>query len=61
MPLVSGDQRITGLDRVRSGREVRWNGCRSKGFPEPIGAIAAGRIWRRADVEAWARDTGRLT
>ena len=28
--LVSGDQRITGLDRVRSGREVWWNGCRTR-------------------------------
>jgi hypothetical protein len=31
MPEVSGDQRITGLGRVRSGREVRWNGCRTRG------------------------------
>jgi hypothetical protein len=30
MPLVSGDQRITGLGRVRSGREVRWNGYQTR-------------------------------
>ncbi len=25
-------------------------------FPEPIDRLAAGRVWRRADVEAWARE-----
>jgi prophage regulatory protein len=34
---------------------------RTEGFPEPIGTIAAGRIWRLVDVEAWARETGRLS
>lgn len=29
-------------------------------FPEPVAELAAGRIWERADVEAWARATGRL-
>jgi hypothetical protein len=29
-------------------------------FPEPIARLAAGPIWERADVEAWARETGRL-
>jgi predicted DNA-binding transcriptional regulator AlpA len=29
-------------------------------FPQPVAVISAGRIWRRADVEAWARLTGRL-
>lgn len=28
-------------------------------FPEPIAELAVGRVWRRADVEAWARKTGR--
>src|SRR4051794_2746833 len=28
--LVSGGQRITRLDRVRSDREARWNGCRTR-------------------------------
>lgn len=28
-------------------------------FPKPIGEISAGRVWRRADVELWARRTGR--
>jgi hypothetical protein len=26
-------------------------------FPDPIGRIAAGPIWRRADIERWAAST----
>ena len=33
---------------------------RTEGFPEPAAELAIGRVWERADVEAWARDTGRL-
>ena len=29
-------------------------------FPEPVAVITAGRIWRRADIERWARRAGRL-
>jgi hypothetical protein len=25
-------------------------------FPEPIAALASGRVWRREDVEAFRRD-----
>jgi predicted DNA-binding transcriptional regulator AlpA len=46
---------LLGVSRQRADQLSR-----TEGFPEPIGAIAAGRIWRRADVEAWAKDTGRL-
>jgi prophage regulatory protein len=31
-----------------------------RGFPEPVAVLAAGRIWRRRDIESWARKTGRL-
>jgi len=24
-------------------------------FPEPVGRLAGGRIWRRDDVKAWAK------
>lgn len=34
---------------------------KSDEFPEPVATISAGRIWLRADVETWARSTGRLT
>lgn len=30
-------------------------------FPEPVAELAAGRIWERADVEAWAKATWRLS
>jgi predicted DNA-binding transcriptional regulator AlpA len=26
-------------------------------FPEPIGRLATGRVWKRVDIEAWARKT----
>ena len=29
-------------------------------FPPPIAELAIGQVWRRADVERWARATGRL-
>lgn len=28
-------------------------------FPEPEVTLAMGKVWKRADVEAWARDHGR--
>jgi len=33
---------------------------RTDGFPPPAAELAIGRVWRRDDVEAWARATGRL-
>ncbi|HZA85642.1 MAG TPA: Arm DNA-binding domain-containing protein [Acidimicrobiales bacterium] len=33
---------------------------RTEAFPKPVAVLAIGRIWRRRDVEAWARETGRL-
>lgn len=29
-------------------------------FPKPTAVLAAGRIWKRGEVEAWAQRTGRL-
>jgi predicted DNA-binding transcriptional regulator AlpA len=34
--------------------------ARRADFPEPVAVLAAGRIWQRADVEVWARRTGRI-
>ncbi len=28
-------------------------------FPKPVAELAAGRIWRKADIVKWAKATGR--
>jgi prophage regulatory protein len=33
---------------------------RGSGFPVPEAELASGRVWKREDVESWARATGRL-
>lgn len=33
---------------------------RTAAFPTPDATLRSGRIWRREDVEAWARETGRM-
>lgn len=30
-------------------------------FPKPLGQLATGRVWRRKDIEVWARKTLPLT
>ncbi len=32
----------------------------SHGFPEPVARLAQGPVWETAEVEKWARETGRL-
>lgn len=29
--------------------------ARERGFPKPYGVLRMGKVWRRADVEAWIR------
>lgn len=29
-------------------------------FPRPLDVLDMGKVWKRADVEAWARDHGRV-
>jgi predicted DNA-binding transcriptional regulator AlpA len=31
----------------------------TEAFPEPVADLAAGRVWKRADIEKWAKATGR--
>ena len=31
-----------------------------EGFPTPTAVLASGRIWNRDEVEAWAREKGRI-
>jgi prophage regulatory protein len=35
--------------------------ARTDEFPAPVAVISAGRIWKRTDVEKWARARGRLS
>ncbi|HMJ75484.1 MAG TPA: hypothetical protein VK507_05900 [Iamia sp.] len=46
--------KLLGVSRQRADQLSRTDG-----FPDPVAEIAAGRIWLRADVEAWARESGR--
>ena len=46
---------LLGLTRQRVNQLAR-----EEGFPKPEAELTAGRIWKRADVEAWAKRTGRL-
>lgn len=46
---------LLGVSRQRAGQLAERDD-----FPAPVGEIKAGRIWERADVEAWARAAGRL-
>ncbi|MCU1489030.1 MAG: hypothetical protein JWM85_435, partial [Acidimicrobiaceae bacterium] len=46
---------LLGVSRQRADQLSRY-----KGFPEPAATLSNGRIWLRSDVEAWAREVGRL-
>ena len=47
------------LGMTRSGTDKLVK--RERSFPEPVGVLAGRtRVWDRADVERWARETGRL-
>jgi prophage regulatory protein len=47
---------MLGITRQRVNRLATT----SADFPEPLAELSAGRIWRREDVEGWAKATGRL-
>lgn len=47
---------LLGVTRTRVNQLV----ADDPSFPVPAAELTAGRIWKRADVEAWARRTGRL-
>lgn len=34
--------------------------AKTEGFPEPAARLVGAIIWNRADVERWARETGRI-
>ncbi len=47
---------MLGITRQRVDAIVRTH----PDFPKPVAELRAGRIWRRDDVEAWARQSGRM-
>jgi predicted DNA-binding transcriptional regulator AlpA len=46
--------RLLGVGRQRVQQLIN-----SDGFPKPDVTLQMGKVWKRADVEAWARDHGR--
>ena len=56
-------QGIADLLRLSSRRAISTYRGRYEDFPTPVVDMGAGRclLWRRDDVEAWARATGRLS
>lgn len=46
---------MLGVSRQRVQQLVR-----AEDFPRPEVALEMGKVWQRADVEAWARSHGRL-
>ena len=47
------------LGMTRSGADKLVK--REAGFPQPVGVLVGRtRVWKREDVERWARETGRF-
>lgn len=46
---------LLGVSRTRI-HQLRTEGA----LPEPYDTLAMGPVWLRADVERWARETGRI-
>lgn len=34
--------------------------AKTEGFPAPYDVLTMGAVWLKVDVEAWARETGRI-
>jgi predicted DNA-binding transcriptional regulator AlpA len=47
--------KLLGLSRQRVDQLSRY-----AEFPAPVANLAIGRVWERADVVDWAKQTGRL-
>jgi prophage regulatory protein len=62
--VVAGAQPYMGTSEI--ARELRLSRQRVRqlsaepDFPDPYEVLAAGKVWKRADVEAWAKDHGRV-
>lgn len=63
---VRGVGELVGLTEIAellgiSRQRVHKLSQEASGFPEPFARLSAGLIWLRADIEEWARDTGRIS
>ncbi|GAB7004442.1 hypothetical protein JCM18899A_19150 [Nocardioides sp. AN3] len=47
---------LLGVTRQRVHQLTRLDG-----FPEPTARLAGGDVWESADIERWARETGRIS
>ena len=47
---------LLGVSRTRVGQLAQRDD-----FPAPVARLAAGPVWESADIERWARATGRIT
>lgn len=52
---ISEIAKFLGVSRQRVGQLAA-----GENFPQPVARLAAGPIWEAADVERWARETGRI-
>ena len=52
---VTEVREILGVSRQRVHQLVRDR----PDFPKPVAELASGKVWLRADIERWARRTGR--
>jgi predicted DNA-binding transcriptional regulator AlpA len=44
------------VELLRVPRSTAARHVKRPDFPSPVQELAAGRVWRRKDVEAWAKD-----
>ncbi len=58
-PELVGTQEVAEMLGVSRQRVNRIQATHDD-FPKPVADLRAGRIWKRSEVEAWARATGRL-
>ncbi len=52
--LLAGLAEIAELLGVTKNTAARYT--KRPGFPEPLDRLASGPVWRRTDVETWARE-----
>jgi predicted DNA-binding transcriptional regulator AlpA len=54
-PELAGLAEVAEVCGVSKQMATRYT--RRPGFPEPVDRLAAGPVWRRSEIEAWAKET----